>query len=89
MRGFLHLERLALFFGDLAVDLSLHQLGRRVDIADQRVDGLHIVSVQSGPDVLRGFGLPLAARAQEIEHGIVLRRVAEIVSDDRLEHVVH
>ena len=32
--------------------------------------------------------LPLTTRAEEIEHGEVLRRVAEIISDNRLQHVV-
>ena len=46
LRGFLHLVGLALFFGDLAVRLRLHQLRRRIDVADQRVDGLHVVGGQ-------------------------------------------
>ncbi len=33
--------------------------------------------------------LPLAARAQEVEHRVVLRRIAEIISDNRLQDVIH
>ncbi len=37
----------------------------------------------------RRFRLALAARAQEVEHGVVLRRIAEVIPHNRLQHVVH
>ena len=54
----------------------------------KRIDRLHIVGADGDADVLGGFGLALAARAQEIEHGVILRRVAEIISDNRLQDVI-
>ena len=60
-----------------------------MDVADQRVDGLHIIGAEGFADVLGRFDLALAARAQEIQHGIVLRRIAEVVSDNRLQDMVH
>ena len=39
--------------------------------------------------MFRRLDLPLAAGAQKIEHGEVLRGVAEIISDRRLQDVVH
>ena len=39
--------------------------------------------------MLGRLGLPLAARAQEVEHRVVLRRIAEIISHNRLQHMIH
>ncbi len=87
--GLLHLVGLPLLLGDLAIRLRVHEFSRRRDVADQRVDGLNVVSLDRRADVASGFGLPLAARGQEIEHRVVLRRVPEVVADDGLQHVVH
>ena len=72
LRGLLDLVGLALFLGNLPVGLRFHQFRRRIDVADQGVDGLHIVSRKSLADVAGGLHLSLAARAQEIEDGVIL-----------------
>ena len=38
---------------------------------------------------LGGFLLAQAASREEVEHDRGLGRVAEVVADDRLEHVIH
>lgn len=78
LRGFLHFVGLALFFGDLSLCLRLHQRGGWVNVADERVDGLHVVSPDGGANVLGGLDLALAAGAEKVEHGIILRRVAAV-----------
>ena len=54
----------------------------------KRVDRLHVVSADGVANVFGRLDLPLAARAEEIEHGVILRRVAEIISDNRLQDVI-
>lgn len=88
LRGLLDFVGLLFLLGDFAVGLGFHQLDRRCDVADQRVDRLHIVRGEGGADVRGGLGLPRAAGVEEIEHRVVLGGVAEIVSDDRLQRVV-
>ena len=57
LRGFLDLVGLAPFFRNFAVGLRLHQFGRRINVADQRVDRLDVVGFQGDADVSGGFGL--------------------------------
>ena len=67
-----------------------HQRRRRIDVADERVNGLHVIRRRAASRMCsRGFRLALAAGAQEVEHRVVLRRIAEIISDNRLQHMVH
>ena len=61
LRGFLHFVGLALLFGNLPVGLCLHQLSRWMDVADKRVDGLHIIGGQRLADVASGFHLALVS----------------------------
>ena len=52
LRCFLHLTGLAMFFGNFPVLQRFHQRGGRVAVADECVDGLHLVSVEPGADML-------------------------------------
>jgi hypothetical protein len=78
-----------LLLGDLAVGERLHQRFRRRNVADQRVDGVHVVLAKRRGD--RRPSLPPAARcaSSELDHVRGLRRVAEVVADGRLQHLRH
>ena len=88
LRGLLRRVGFPFLLGDFAVGLGFHQLDGRCDIADERVDRLHVVGGEGGADVRGGFDLAVAAGVEEIEHGVVLRGVAEIIPHDRLQRVV-
>src|SRR5437773_8788425 len=53
LRGALRLVGLALLFGDLAVGLSSHQFRGRIDVADERVNRLHVVGTDGLTNVAR------------------------------------
>jgi tRNA(Ile)-lysidine synthase TilS/MesJ len=89
LRGLLHFVCFALFFGDLPIGLRLHELRRGIDIANECINRLHIIRANSCSNVLSGIDLALSTGTQEVEHRVILRRIAEIISDDRLQDVVH
>ena len=78
----------AQLLGDLAIGLGLHQLARRHDVADERVDAFDVIRLDGVLDAVEGLPLPLAARRQELQHRHLLGRVAEVVGHGRLQHVV-
>ena len=88
LRELLSLVGFSFLLGDLSIGLRFHQFGWRRDVADERVDGLHVVGGERDADVFGGLDLPVTAGIEEVEHGVVLRGVAEIISDNRLQRVV-
>ena len=78
-----------LLLRDLAVGLRLHQLAGGVmspiSVSMHSTSYASIAtSMSSNASRWRS-----AARRQELEHRVLLRRVAEVVADRRLQHVVH
>lgn len=76
-----------LLLGELPVRERLHQLIGRNDVADERVHRSHIVLAQCLGNRRLGLVLTLATRLQEADDIRVLRRVAKVVADRRLEHL--
>ncbi len=83
----LRVVRRLFLLGQLAVGQGLHQFGRRNYVADERLYRDHIVFGQCCRDGGLGFCLPHGTVFEEVDDVRVLRRIAEVVADGRLEHL--
>lgn len=81
-------QSLLRLLGDHALLEGLHENVGRLDLADERVDAFDIVLAQHVADVLASRLLSLCALIDELEHGRRLSSVAEVIADQRLEHVL-
>ena len=76
-----------LLLGNFAVGQRLHQRFRRRDVADQRVNGVHVVLAKRRSDGHLSFRLPLAALLQKLNYVRGLCGVAKVIADGWLQHL--
>ena len=89
LAGLLDAEGLALLVGQLSIGEGLHQLRRRRDVADQRIHRLDVVKLDGHRDMLARFLLALGPVCKEVQNGVGLRGIAEIVAYDGFQHLGH
>ena len=82
-------ERRLLLVRDLALGQHGHQLGRELDVLDVDAARLDVVRVEVRGDRFVRALLHLGTGLDEAHRLEALQRVAEVVADGRLQHLVH